>query len=241
MNPRSFVLMVILASSASAADIVAISTFDSGLDGWAPIGRTCALTNPGGYLHIQDVDNDWARPLAPLQFTGDWRSVGRVSFDIRPDATAPLGYSAAVRVKNAQGATSEFEFPMSATPIGVWSTVSVRIGPGAGNWNIPAALRAGVTEFSLRIDMNNKSLDGGTIEFNDVDNVTLWGACPADLNVDGVVDDEDFVLFLFAYNLLDCGDPSMAAGCPADINRDGFVDDSDFVLFLAGYNELICP
>ncbi len=65
--------------------------------------------------------------------------------------------------------------------------------------------------------------------------------CAGDFNNDGVVDDSDFVLFLPAYNILDCADPAMPAGCPADLNRDGLVDDADFVIFVARYNELICP
>ncbi|MGH7242752.1 MAG: hypothetical protein ACREJD_04985 [Phycisphaerales bacterium] len=64
--------------------------------------------------------------------------------------------------------------------------------------------------------------------------------CPGDLNHDGQVDDADFVVFAAAYNILDCGDPTMPAGCPADLNRDGFVDDSDFVGFVAAYNQLVC-
>ncbi|MBX3387949.1 MAG: hypothetical protein KF691_00695 [Phycisphaeraceae bacterium] len=67
------------------------------------------------------------------------------------------------------------------------------------------------------------------------------GSCPGDINNDGFVDDSDFVLFVAAYNILDCADPSMPAGCPADFNGDNFVDDSDFVIFVGAYNELICP
>ncbi|MBX3380027.1 MAG: alpha amylase C-terminal domain-containing protein [Phycisphaeraceae bacterium] len=65
-------------------------------------------------------------------------------------------------------------------------------------------------------------------------------ACPADFNGDQLVDDADFVVFLTAYNSLDCADPGMASGCPADFNGDNLVDDSDFVLFVAAYNELLC-
>lgn len=65
--------------------------------------------------------------------------------------------------------------------------------------------------------------------------------CPADLNGDGFVDDADFQIFVFAYNVLDCADPAMPAGCPADLNGDGFVDDGDFVDFVVAYNELVCP
>ncbi len=65
--------------------------------------------------------------------------------------------------------------------------------------------------------------------------------CPADLNGDGQVDDADFVVFVEAYNILDCADPAMPAGCPADLNGDSLVADADFVVFVAAYNELVCP
>jgi hypothetical protein len=74
---------------------------------------------------------------------------------------------------------------------------------------------------------------------------TNWGIaitpCPGDLNGDSQVDDSDFVVFVVAYNILDCADPSMPAGCPADLNNDGFVDDADFVAFVSAYDQLVCP
>ncbi len=65
--------------------------------------------------------------------------------------------------------------------------------------------------------------------------------CPCDLNHDGLVADDDFVIFINAYNILDCADPAMPGGCPADFNHDGAVEDSDFVIFVAAYNALLCP
>lgn len=65
--------------------------------------------------------------------------------------------------------------------------------------------------------------------------------CPGDLNNDGQVDTTDFVLFVAAYNLLDCTDPSMPPGCPSDLNYDTIVDNQDFVLFVKAYNEFLCP
>jgi hypothetical protein len=65
--------------------------------------------------------------------------------------------------------------------------------------------------------------------------------CPADLNIDEVVDDADFTTFLRAYNTLDCFDGLMPFGCPADFNADGFVDDTDFVVFVRAYDVLVCP
>ncbi|MBN8598792.1 MAG: hypothetical protein J0L78_14060 [Planctomycetes bacterium] len=64
--------------------------------------------------------------------------------------------------------------------------------------------------------------------------------CAADLACDGQVNDSDFVVFLTAYNTLDCADPSMALGCPADFSGDGVVDDSDFQVFIIGYEQLTC-
>lgn len=65
--------------------------------------------------------------------------------------------------------------------------------------------------------------------------------CIGDLNVDGFVDDADFVIFAAAYEILDCADPIMPPGCWSDFNGDGFVDDADFVIFAGAYEALLCP
>lgn len=85
------------------------------------------------------------------------------------------------------------------------------------------------------------SSTGPQADFDDFQLDGIAGECPGDLNGDGLVDDSDFVLFAFAYNILDCADPAMPPGCPADINSDGVVDDTDFVFFVGAYNELLCP
>lgn len=64
--------------------------------------------------------------------------------------------------------------------------------------------------------------------------------CPADLNADCLVDGFDFVLFVAAYNLLLCDDPTMPFNCPADLNRDSAVDSEDFLIFVQAYNALLC-
>ncbi|MBY0112948.1 MAG: hypothetical protein K2Y21_09010 [Phycisphaerales bacterium] len=63
--------------------------------------------------------------------------------------------------------------------------------------------------------------------------------CEPDLNNDLVVMDEDFILFVQAYNNMTCASPP--SGCPEDFNRDGFVDDADFQIFAAVYNAVWCP
>lgn len=64
--------------------------------------------------------------------------------------------------------------------------------------------------------------------------------CPADLNTDNVVDDADFSVFVQAYDVLECANPSMPSGCPSDLNNDSVVDDSDFSLFVIAYDALVC-
>lgn len=71
--------------------------------------------------------------------------------------------------------------------------------------------------------------------------LTISARCTGDLNNDGLVDDQDFVAFLNAYNILDCMDLAMPPGCPADFNASGLVDDADFVIFVPAYNNLLCP
>ncbi|MBS0186904.1 MAG: hypothetical protein JSS51_02475 [Planctomycetes bacterium] len=63
--------------------------------------------------------------------------------------------------------------------------------------------------------------------------------CAADLNLDGVVDDLDYVLFNQAYSKYAC--PAAPEECPGDLNLDGVVDDADFGLFLISYNLTVCP
>lgn len=71
--------------------------------------------------------------------------------------------------------------------------------------------------------------------------VVLNDTCAGDFNGDQLVNDDDFVVFASAYNILDCQDPSMPADCPADLNGDGLVDDGDFSIFVQAYDELVCP
>jgi len=57
--------------------------------------------------------------------------------------------------------------------------------------------------------------------------------CPADLNLDGMVDDSDFVMFATAYDAYLTFD--------GDIDYDAKTDDADFVLFASAYDDLVCP
>ncbi len=63
--------------------------------------------------------------------------------------------------------------------------------------------------------------------------------CPGDLNSNGAVSDDDFAIFVVAYNALLC--PDAPADCAGDFNHDGVVDDADFIVFQVGYDNLLCP
>jgi len=116
---------------------------------------------------------------------------------------------------------------------------------GAGNpvLTFTASASSAVLEWARYSGPNN--FGDSSDEYWALDNVIVDGAagtpCAGDLNNDGFVDDSDFVLFLGAYNILDCADPSMPAGCPADLNGDDVVDDGDFIVFVGAYNTLVCP
>ena len=65
--------------------------------------------------------------------------------------------------------------------------------------------------------------------------------CFGDIDCNGQVDDDDFVLFANAYNIYDCNDNTMPNNCAADINGDGAVDDTDFAYFATAYDNFACP
>jgi hypothetical protein len=68
--------------------------------------------------------------------------------------------------------------------------------------------------------------------------VTVKGHA-ADINGDGLVDDDDFTLFALQYDTMLCNDPAMADGCSADFNADGQVDDADFNILAPAYNVMV--
>lgn len=60
--------------------------------------------------------------------------------------------------------------------------------------------------------------------------------CPSDITLNGAVDDDDFLIFAAAYDVMLCDDASMDALCVADLNGDGVVDDADFSRFVGIYD-----
>lgn len=100
---------------------------------------------------------------------------------------------------------------------------------GSRSWTVP---NAPTTKGRLRITVRDLDGNSGT-DINDAA-ITIAGTpCPTDLNLDGVTDDTDFVVFAAAYEEL--------ISLVGDFNDDGFSDDSDFVIFASGYEALVCP
>lgn len=60
--------------------------------------------------------------------------------------------------------------------------------------------------------------------------IDVYGACPEDLNGDGVVDGSDLGLFFSEWGT--CWQPQ---GCAADLNLDGVVDGIDVGYFLVAW------
>lgn len=170
---------------------------------------------------LQGIDADRVL-MGAKRSTGAWELVLHSS-DGLTSVAAP---GQAVTLPGNVAATIQTVLPFATTRAG--TRRDGRGGPLAGN---AAALVARVrTEANtLREVVLRADIDG------------LTNTCPADLNADGLVDNDDFVLFVEAYNLFDCADPTMTPTCPADFNGDETVDGSDFVLFVAAYNELLCP
>lgn len=63
-----------------------------------------------------------------------------------------------------------------------------------------------------------------------------FSVCYADFNCDGLVESQDFELFVVAYDqmIVPLAEPRF------DVNEDGLVDDLDFQLFVAAYNQCNC-
>jgi len=248
-------LSVILIALYAHADVV--STFDAGTEGWLVSGpdpgshigsqqlSTTAFSWNAGFLRVGD-SYGWTWAMAPVPFLGNQLGAlgGTMSWDILIRFSDGVVYPAVA----LQGANITLYYNTPSPPIGVWHTPTVELSAPGWRVNNYASGAPATTQQLQEVLADLRGLFILT-EWNtgadntDFDNVRWPGAasCPGDLNSDQQVDDADFVIFLAAYNLLDCADPTMPPGCPADLNADNAVDDSDFVLFVRAYNELVCP
>jgi hypothetical protein len=105
-------------------------------------------------------------------------------------------------------------------------TATLTVGIGAG----------GVASFSVSDAAISPTAVGGLRFVTGA--VTLTAIrCICDLNLDGVVDDADFQLFIPDYDALLLDTPQTGG----DFNGDGLCDDADFQIFVVAYDTLLCP
>lgn len=107
----------------------------------------------------------------------------------------------------------------------------------------PGDFYTGGVDLFPRLDMNPVRVAEGYGDFDIQFSAKFEyiAGCPADINLDGFVNDADFESFAFAYSALLCSDAAMPGNCPSNLNTDLVVDDADFIIFVAAYDELICP
>lgn len=248
-------LVAVLFALPAQADIV--SSFNTGAEGWLVSGpdpgshigpqqlSTSGFLWNAGFLNVGDSYN-WTWAMAPAPFLGNQLAAlgGTMSWDILIRTTDGVTYPAVA----LQGANITLYYNTASPPLDIWHTTTVELSAPGWRVNNYASGAPATTQQLQEVLTDLRGLFILT-EWNtgadntDFDNVRWSGgaSCPGDLNSDQQVDDADFVIFLSAYNILDCADPAMPSGCPADLNSDNTVDDSDFVLFVAAYNELVCP
>lgn len=93
----------------------------------------------------------------------------------------------------------------------------------AGQWPTPAPqLPPAVRQFRLELTCQLPAACAAPKQY-----------CEGDLNLDGFVNDDDFVVFVAAH------DAFVSSG--GDLDGDTLTDDADFVLFVRGYDQLLCP
>lgn len=115
--------------------------------------------------------------------------------------------------------------------------ISGVLGGGENNGAVhvvPIELAAGV-QYTLTFIIGDRQ-DYQRDSFALLAKGNLMPSCPADFNADGVVDDNDFVIFAADYELFAPRDSAYS-----DLNNDSFVDDGDFVQFAAAYSRFGCP
>lgn len=187
----------------------------------------------------------WTESNSPWLARAPVASVGIRGSNIGIEASPAVGYS-----------NVSFQWKRETTP-GVFIDVINGLGGSDGNSDGPGGTVSGAsgslpsptdgTAATLTIT-NATPADTGNYK------VLFWNTCgevesvavkvtvkghAADINGDGLVDDDDFSLFALQYDAMLCSDPQMPDGCSADFNGDGQVDDADFNILAPAYNVMV--
>jgi hypothetical protein len=257
MRIHAFLLASAGVFGVAAAQPVASTAFDSGLQGWTvtlPNATwSAAGGNPGGYMHFVDENSGSTRGLAPPEFLGNLSALdgrGRLSVDFRVFQTGVFSATGPVLVGiEGPGGRARWT-PLGFPPMTAqgWTTRTVAIRESdwlvlEGTW---ADILANVD--TLFVNMDPYTNTSGH-EIVGVDNVVLEIVCRPDLTTgavagqpgygvaNGVLNNDDFFYYLsqFAAGNQAVADLTTGAvpGQPGYGVPNGIVNNDDFFYYLA--------
>jgi hypothetical protein len=185
--------------------------------------------------HFVDASGLGSRIIAPASYLGDWsllENVGSIQYEhrvIQHSGSQTARYQVAI---SGPGGSATWSGPVASTTAGPWVPVTVPLTEEAwcvtsGAWT---AILADVTEFTVEIELVFSAPDQ-----EGLDNVVLSGtggaACLADVDFDGSVGVNDFLIMLAEWGNAIC--------LPPDLDGDGTVGILDFLILLAAWGP--CP
>jgi hypothetical protein len=168
-------------TKAQAIEIIASSTFDSGLEGWTSnrpdeVSWSATGGNPGGYIAFDDLTGHAATISAPDSFLGDWSILddnGRLELDFRLFNVGDNASDSVARVEiSGPGGIARWS---EIDGDDAWQTISIVLGED--NWEMVSGswedLLAEVTELKLPIETVANNGHNGVLEASGIDNVQL--------------------------------------------------------------------
>ncbi len=245
---RAFLAAILFAGTARAANVLIANG-----------GFELPAQTPGGYTTT--VPPNWIT-LSPVVEMGVWNPQGWGAYTPDQYAGAQIGYinsgtlekrlpsvikgpsTWALRWKIGRrpGFDGGLTITFYAGDIQMGQNVDTLASlPASGTFtdrSIEFVVPEGSPAIGLPIRFTLEKSSGSQANFDDfrLESSDPGPACPADLNSDNVVNDDDFSLFVDRYNEL-LAEPDGKG----DLNFDALVDDLDFQLFLVQYNILECP
>lgn len=175
---------------------------------------------------------DWNLGASNLYAVGHQMQPSASILDSNPQSaicrwTSPVDGNYTVRysfARDSSGYGAIVSVGVSETADGSWE---LRGDKGQGAFgSFVATVLAGESVW-LRVDPVELTA-GDAINFE----LAVFGPCQADLDHDSLVDDSDFVAFVYHYDRLE--------SVGGDFNDDGLTDDADFVAFAQAYDALLC-
>lgn len=181
------------------ATTLAISTFDTGLDGWtsntpAEISWQSLGGNPDGYVRFGDLTANGTYIYAPAAFLGNYLSLGvnSISFDVNIFAETGVSVVGPYEVDlSGPGGAAHFfgTQPSTSYPTG-WITVDASITNAVSapsGWTVTSGtwlgLLGNVTQLGIPIELVTNVHIPGDTDFEGIDRVTLSGTATPEPSV----------------------------------------------------------